>query len=210
MNILFVCAHHDDLELGAGASVAKMSSEGHNVYSLVMTNSGYTGPDNKIIRDEKLAHEEAIAAARVLDYTLLTSDGHTFDIPVSDENIVKILNAVKKYKIDTVFTHWHGDTHPPHVRINTMALHASRRVPRVLGFAPNWYVGQQSFAPNFFVPITEEQWNKKVEALKCYRSEFNRTGEQWIEYFDNQTRNYGIQTGANRAEGFFLYKYLWD
>lgn len=210
MNVLVVAAHHDDLELGCGGTVAKLLDGGHRVISLVMTHSGYNAPDGTSVRNKDVARREAMAASRTLGYELIGFDEDTFDIAVSDANICRILEVVREYQIDTLFTHWHGDTHPPHQRVNTMALHASRQVPRVLGFAVNWYVGAQSFSPQCFVSIGDTQWERKISALKCYESEYRRAGTKWSEYLDNQAINYGTAMGVKRAEGFATYKYLWS
>jgi LmbE family N-acetylglucosaminyl deacetylase len=210
MNILVVVAHHDDLELGCGGTVARLCDEGHRVISAVMTHSGYHGPDGNIVRDREASLKEAELASKVLGYELFSFDEDTFDMPVTDENIVKILNLINKFQIDTVFTHWHGDTHPPHKRTNTMVLHACRNVPRVLGMEINWYIGEKPFSPNFFISIDSSQWKRKIKALKCYKTEFKRAGAKWVKYLNNQTLNYGTKNGVSRAEGFVVYKYLWE
>ncbi|MDH4156211.1 MAG: PIG-L family deacetylase [candidate division Zixibacteria bacterium] len=210
MNVLIVAAHHDDLELGCGGTVAKLLDGGHQVISLIMTHSGYRAPDGASVRTKDAAKKEAESAARSLGYKLICSDEDTFDVPVNDSNICKILDAIHKYKIDTLFTHWHGDTHPPHRRINTMALHACRQVPRVLGFAVNWYMGEQTFSPRLFVSIDDSQWERKIGALQCYESEFRRAGPKWVEYLNHQALNYGTAIGVKRAEGFTVYKHLWE
>ena len=210
MNILVVTAHHDDLELGCGGTVAKLLDGGHRVISLVMTHSGYRAPDGTVVRTRDAAEKEAQAAARTLGYELICSDQDTFDVPVSDANICRILDAIRKYDIDTLFTHWHGDTHPPHRRINTMALHASRQAARVLGFAVNWYMGEEPFSPRLFISIDESHWERKIKALQCYESEFRRAGAKWVDYLNHETLNYGTAIGARRAEGFAVYKHLWS
>jgi len=209
MNVLVVTAHHDDLELGCGGTIAKLFDEGHRVISLVMTHSGYQGRDEIRVRTREDAIKEAHLASQILGYELISFDEDTFDMPISDSNILKILDSIFKYKIDTVLTHWHGDTHPPHRRINTMVLHACRHVPRVLGFAVNWYIGEQPFLPNFFVSINDSQWERKIKALQCYKSEYKRAGQRWVEYLSHQTLTYGIQIGVQRSEGYIVYKYLW-
>ena len=210
MKVLVVAAHHDDLELGCGGTVAKLVDGGHNVFSLVMTGSGYSGSDNTVVRSDSDALDEGKRAAKILNYQLQYLDEDTFDITVCDKNIRHILDIIAEHNIDTIFTHWHGDTHPPHQRVGQMALHVSRRIPRVLGFAVNWYIGSAPFSPNHFVPIEESHWNRKMQALRCYESEFRRAGEKWVAYLDNQTSNYGIQIGAKCAEAFIAYKYVWD
>jgi LmbE family N-acetylglucosaminyl deacetylase len=210
MNVLVVTAHHDDLELGCGGTIAKLNEGANQVVSLVLTNSEYRGPDKTLIRSKDAARKEGRLASQILGYELISFDEDALDIPVNDDNIVKILNIIDKYRIDTVFTHWHGDTHPPHRRVHRMALHACRRIPRVLGFAVNWYIGDQGFCPNLFVAIAESHWERKIQALQCYESEFKRAGETMVEYMDNYTLNCGIQIGVKRAESFLAYKYVWD
>jgi len=161
VNVLVVSAHHDDLELGCGGTVAKLLDSGHKVVSLVMTHSGYNAPDGTSVRSKNIAKSEAVSASRTLGYELICFNEDTFDIPIKDSNICKILETIDKHQIDTLFTHWHGDTHPPHRRVNTMVLHASRQVPRVMGFAVNWYIGEQIFSPKLFVSIEETQWKTK-------------------------------------------------
>ncbi len=210
MNILVVVAHHDDLELGCGGTVAKLVDEGHQVVSLVMTHSAYGGMDGEVIRDRGEVFFDAWAAAGILGYTLISLEEDTFDIPADNENIIEILKAISKYKIDTVLTHWRGDTHLAHRRVNDMVLAASRNVPRVLGFASNWYVGERQFAPNFFVSINDSQMERRIRALKCYKSEFERAGQKWVDYFSRLSLNYGVLSGTKLAEGYVVYKYLLD
>jgi hypothetical protein len=91
-----------------------------------------------------------------------------------------------------------------------MAVQASRRIPRVFGFAVNWYIGVVPFHPTTFVGIEEHHWRRKIEALACYESEFSRAGAAWVEYLDRQTLNFGVQLGVPRAEGFVTIKNLME
>ena len=210
MNVLVVCAHHDDLEVGCGGTVARLIDAGHAVTSLVMTHSGYQAPDGTPVRSKDAALREARRAADTLGYELVSHDEDTFDIVENDANVCKILTVIERRGIDTVLTHWHGDPHPPHQRVHRMALHASRHLPRAFGFAVNWYVSAVPFVPHLFVAISDAQWQRRLSALRCYEGEFQRTGERWVGYLDNQTRNYGTQIGVERAEAFTVYKHLWD
>src|SRR5688572_14726000 len=57
MNVLFIGAHADDIELGAAGLVARMLALGHRVYFLVLT-------DDATIPQER--REEAVAGAAAL------------------------------------------------------------------------------------------------------------------------------------------------
>ena len=210
VNALVVSAHHDDLELGCGGTVARLLEGGHHVTSLVLTHSGYTAPGGKVIRDRAQALAEGREAARALGYELVAFEEDTMDLQVTDANVCRILEVLERGRIDTLYTHWRGDTHPVHQRITTMALQASRRVPRVFGFAVNWYLGAEAFHPTTFVALEDRHWEKKLQALGCYRSEFDRAGAAWVEYHDRQALNFGTQLGVKRAEGFVTIKNLQD
>ena len=210
MNVLIITSHHDDLEIGCGATVAKMRDQGHKVISLVMTHSGYSGPNGEIIRTQEDAKNEASFASKTLDYELISYEEDTFDIEVSDKNIRKILRVIQEKQIDTVFTHYHNDIHPPHNKVYQMVIHACRHIPRIFGIQSNWYIGKDIFSPNLFIAINESQWERKIEAIKCYESEFNRTGSKWLEFLNNRSLYYGLLIGVKRAEGFYIYKQLWN
>ena len=209
MNVLVISAHHDDLELGCGAAIAKMIDNGHKVTSLVMTHSGYNGINGEVVRHKDQAKKECLAASNILGYDLECLDRDTFDVEINDQNICRVLNVIRERKIDVLFTHWHGDSYYVHNKVYTMAKHCSRSIPIVLGFSANWYIGETVFAPSFFISVDESQWERKIKALKCYESEFKRDGDKWINYLENQTKNYGIQINEKRAEGFVAYKYNW-
>ena len=50
-------AHHDDLELGCGGTIAKLHDRESRLISLVLTNSEYRGPDKTIIRTKEAAEK---------------------------------------------------------------------------------------------------------------------------------------------------------
>ena len=205
-----IVAHHDDLEIGCGGTIAKLHEKGHNITSLVMTHSGYTNPEGKIVRTKQEALEEGLLASKFLNYELVSLNEDTFDIKECDANVSKIIKVIQEKNIDVVFTHFHADTHPPHNRVFKMAIQASRHIPNIFGMQINWYLGEELFNPRFFVEVTESHWEKKLNAIKLYKSEYNRIGDKWIDYLNNQSLNYGSQIGVKRAEAFHIYKFLWN
>jgi N-acetylglucosamine malate deacetylase 1 len=209
-NILVVAAHCDDLELGCGGTIAKLSEEGHKIICYVMTNSEWKNENNEVLRKKEDAFKGAKKAAEILGYELIIGEEDAHDILVRDTLVLKLFDVINRNKIDTIFTHWHDDYHIPHWRINQLVLNCCKKTPRVLGYSVNWYLGRTPFAPNFFISISETQWNKRIEALKCYTDEYKRVGKNWVQYLDNLTQCYGQQIGTHRAEGFHIYKFRWD
>ena len=64
----------------------------------------------------------------------------------------------------------------------------------------NYYMNE-FFSPNIFIDITNE-WEKKIEALQLFSSQWARSGNDWTEYLDVTSRYYGKIIGVKRAEGF--------
>ena len=190
--------------------MARLIDAGHRVISLVMTNSGYADAAGVEVRSSEQAAAEGSAAARVLGYELVALDNDTFDLPSGDSTVREILRVLGDRQIDTILTHWHGDTHPPHRALNGMVVHAGRRASRVLGFAVNSYLGTEAFDPRVLVPLEQSHWERKIEALRCYESELARTGGEWVERLDRVSRELGSMIGAPRAEAFVAYKLRWE
>src|SRR5208282_335532 len=99
MNILVVVAHHDDLEIGCGGSIAKLIAAGNRVTCLVMTNSEYSSAQGVVIRRREDAAAESILAARTLGYEIISIDQNCFDIAMSDANACHILRAIEQFGI---------------------------------------------------------------------------------------------------------------
>ena len=72
MNVLFVGAHHDDLEVSSGGSVKRWVEEGCNVFSAILTDSTWTGPDGTRFRDPQQVESYCQKAARLLGYTQIS------------------------------------------------------------------------------------------------------------------------------------------
>ena len=68
---LFIGPHPDDIEIGAGATAAKLAAEGKDVAFLICTDGRY-GDGATALRGDELAEErrrEAIASAKMLGVT---------------------------------------------------------------------------------------------------------------------------------------------
>ena len=73
MKILVVTAHPDDVDFGAGGTIARWISEGHEVVYCLVTDGQAGGSDNTISRDEmaRIRRREQTAAAKVLGVHLI-------------------------------------------------------------------------------------------------------------------------------------------
>lgn len=206
MNVLGVNAHPDDIELMAGGTLARWIAEGHTVHVLTFTDGGWTAPDGTVMRAEEGLTEEREAAS-CIGYTVENLGYPALEMSFQDKHVVEVLDRVAEHKIDTMITHWDGDLHHDHEVVSRIAMAASRRVPRVLMGQVNYYL-REVFTPNYFVDITDT-WRQKIEALGCYKSQWERQRADWTEFLDQTTSYFGKMAGVRRAEGFVTRKYLY-
>lgn len=207
MNILFIGAHFDDLELGCGGAIKKFSANGDKVYSFIATTSGYDNHDGAKIRDSHVAYEEGKKASVILGSTLICGKHITKNLVCTSELIEEINAIIDKVKADVIFTHWDGDVQQDHRNLSLATLTAARHIPRLFMYRCNWYVSTQDFSGNYYIDISE-QIEYKITALKEYVSEYKRRGEEWINFFIDQNRVWGRLIGVKYAEEFKVVKYL--
>ena len=103
---LFIGPHPDDIEIGAGATAAKLAAEGKDVAFMICTDGRY-GDGATALRGDELAEErkrEAIASAKMLGVTdvrfIGLCDGAGYDV---DELLRGIARTVGEFKPDVIF-----------------------------------------------------------------------------------------------------------
>lgn len=193
-NILFVGAHPDDIELGCGGTLLKHIERGDSVICLILTN-GEKGNRSR-------GKEECISSLNFLGVKEVFfgdfSDGY---LKHNHKTVNFIESIIKKFNIQRVYTHDVNDTHQDHRNCSLSVSSAARRVGEVILFAgPST---TNLFDPHYFIEISEQQINKKINALNHYHSQLNRP------YFDNSILKKiaelnGSKCNVNYAEAFSL------
>ena len=201
MNILALGAHCDDIELGGGGSLLAWKKQGHNITVFTASNSGYHDQHGDLVRADETARAEAVRAAEFLGAKLITADFATFELEFAEPLNRKLLEVLDQVRPDLVLTHWTGDVHHDHRALARAALHCCRHVPRLLMYRSNWYESDDCFDPRFFVDICDTL-EQKIELVKIYRSECDRTSPGWIDYIRAQAKLMGLKASVQHAEGF--------
>lgn len=207
MNVLAIGAHFDDIELGCGGSLAKHVANGDDVYAFVATKSGFTNHQNIEIRSNNVAAQEGENAMKVLGVKLIKGNFNTLELEFTDELNLEILKIVEKKEIDLVYTHWIGDIHHDHIAVSRASLHSCRHVPRLLMYRSNWYHSNLEFKENFYVDISD-YWGIKESSVEAHKSEMQRVGKKWIDFFYNEAKNAGQRIGVEKAEVYEVVKWL--
>lgn len=218
--VLVIVAHPDDEILGQAGTVRKLSNKGICCRAVIVA-EGMTSRVNK--RNEfdfeelKELQADAKNSADIVGYQSIDfcglPDNRLDGMELLD--VVKIVREyVEKYEPDTIFTHHHGDLNIDHRIVCEAVLTACRpvkgySVKRIYAFetpsSTEWnYTYDESFKPNVYFDVSETI-QKKVEALKCYRSESEdsphpRSSEALLALSEFRGSNVGVKY----AEAFML------
>ena len=205
--VLVIGAHHDDIELGCGGTIAKLIKDGAKVTAIVISNSEIRDQKNKIIRSKRTAKIEGLNGLKTLGIKkIINLNVNIFDLEKKKFFISKKLNQiVDKEKFDTLFTHWNYDPHFDHSEIAKISIWLSRKINNVFQYRSNYYFSNQIFNENYFFDISSTLEIKK-KALLAHKSEMKRNNFKWYNYYINQALINGIKIDTLAAESFFSYK----
>lgn len=176
---LFIGAHPDDIELGAGGTVARLTSAGWDILLCILTNEANQATASK-------RSNEAKAAARLLG----VKPKRIIFIGLPDTNfgcnsqtvaaVRKVMNNCKFYP-DIVFTHTKADSHNDHRTAYEITLAAFRRAP-ILSYGIVNSLIKSEFTPKLFVDISN-YYDQKLLAISQHKSQSTRINEKTIQNF---------------------------
>jgi LmbE family N-acetylglucosaminyl deacetylase len=163
--VLAFGAHPDDLEVGAGGLLARLSAEGAEVTLAIVSIPTLT----------EQRKEEARAAADVIDANLVVIYE---DKPCRVEDIAmhelvrRFDNIVGDVRPDLVITHSANDLHWDHGLVNRATVSALRRTPcDLLAYLSSPEMNAQSRSlGNCFADISQYV-EAKVAAIACHKSQ---------------------------------------
>ena len=215
LDLLVFGPHSDDIEIGLGGTVARHAAEGDRVGLCDLTEADLSS--NGTVEQRRA---EADEAARVLGAlwreNLKWPDG---GIAATPEMIRSAVDVIRRHRPRTVAIPYWDDRHPDHVaashvlRVATFKSTLRRYVTEAEAWRPEWvcyYFINDSAPPSFVVDVSAH-YQRKRDALACYRSQFapasdgavatrltHATFKQLIESRDAQ---FGALAGVAFAEG---------
>ena len=192
--VLFLGAHPDDIELGCGALLHHIVRQ-TDVLCVTLSDN-QKNPDLQHVKNE---HYQSMAVLGVPQEKIVLGPFTTRVFPDSRQDILEyFLKLRRDFQPDLIFVHSRQDVHQDHLTMTDEALRAFRGIT-VLGF--DVVRSSYGFFPHFLVEVSEEDVNKKIEALSCYETYRDRY------YFNSElTRSIMVRHGALAerpfAEGF--------
>lgn len=199
MNIIAFGAHPDDIEIGAGGTLARHVAQGDRVMMVVMTGGEQGGADSKT-RVKEL-HD----SAKILGIHEVTCLGYPdTNIPETPEVVKKLDEIVAKWKPERAYIPFTREIHQDHRRTSEQSLVACRNLPQILMYeGPSTF---PDFEVHYWIDITKTI-DKKCVAIAAYGSQ----GEKEILKIDairSLNRFRAFQARGTYAEGFNVFRFI--
>lgn len=217
--LLVVQPHPDDLEIGAGATVAKLVRSGKKVSCLTITD-GSAGTYDSAADGSKLAatrRSETEAAAAILGVTELHwlnySDGGNLAYEEVRAGITSAIRLIKPEAVMVCDPWLPYEAHSDHIRTGLATAEAAflSNMPRFCptdienGLEPHAVkiVGFYYTAyPNTFIDVADT-WELKIGAIGCHVSQFSgKKAEHLINMLRTRASALAAESGAELVEAF--------
>jgi N-acetylglucosamine malate deacetylase 1 len=221
IDILAFGAHPDDVELSASGTLLKHISQGKKVVIVDLT-QGELGSRGTI----ETRYQEANVASQIIGLedrvNLKMEDGF---FTHSQENLMKIVEQIRRFKPEIVLANAIEDRHPDHAKGSKLVSDAcflaglvkiesnfegqkqEAHRPKVVYH----YIQDRYIKPDFVIDVTDFV-EQKFESIKAYKTQFYDpnsqepqtpiSGEEFFEFLRGRMAEFGRSIGVRYAEGF--------
>ncbi len=221
LDILAFAAHPDDVELCCAGTLIKHSNAGYKVGIIDLTQGELGTRGTAEIRALESSKASKIMNLSVRE-NLNLGDGF---FSLSNENKMKIVEMIRKYKPETVIANAIYDRHPDHGRASELVSDGCflaglvKVVTRHNGEVQEaWrpkvvyhYIQDRFIQPDFIVDISTV-YSERVEAIKSYSSQFYDpesnepetaiSSKQFFDSLQARALELGRIIGCEYGEGF--------
>ena len=221
VDILVIMAHPDDAELSCSGTILSSISNGMSVGIIDLT-KGELGTRG----NEKIRLKEADDSAKVLGVkfrdNLGLRDGF-FDS--NEKSVLLLIEKIRLHTPNIIITNAKTDRHPDHENASKLVKKASFlsgliKIKTKINnknqdlFRPNiiLYCIQNNYInPDFIVDISKH-FDKKIESIKCFKSQFYNpdsdeaesfiSTEEFMGFINARSVEMGHSIGVKHGEGF--------
>lgn len=205
LDLLAVGCHPDDVELTCGGTLRRAADQGYRTGILDLTRGELGTKGTPARRAREAARAAEILGAAVRDNLELPDAG----VIPTPETRLRAVGALRRLRPSVLILPWIRGRHPDHrlgselmrdacflaglVRFGEGEPHRPRKVIYATSFRED--VGK----PTFVVDISE-QFERKMDAVRCYASQFDDatqageafpTGQPFYDLVETQNRHYG-------------------
>jgi bacillithiol biosynthesis deacetylase BshB1 len=221
VDLLAIAAHRDDVELTCAGTLIKMQRKGYRTAIIDLTRGEMGTRGSAAVREQ-----EALNAAEIIGVTERVNAGlPDAALHNTDETRGVLVSLIRRFRPRTVILPYPVGRHPDH----RIAAEISRDACYLAGLAkydaagdahrPNKVLYAQAYRedpikPSFVVDISDE-FESKMAAIKCYRSQFDGaeaageifpTGQDLYELIRIQNAHYGSLIRKLYGEPFYTHE----
>ena len=211
--VMFIGAHPDDIELGAGGLLCQLIKRGIEVMGIDITDGELTP-----MGDREIRAKECRAASAVLGLSeRVCLDEPNRILQDTVEARTKLAVEIRRFRPERIITHLEIDAHPDHTaawyitkgavllaRIHKIDLpYEPWRTGRILKY-PCYHL-KTVYNPSILLKLEEDEFEKKLEAVKCYESQFvwHEPNRKIFSELEGLMRHYGSMIGSEFAEPYY-------
>jgi N-acetylglucosamine malate deacetylase 1 len=205
--ILILSPHTDDAELGAGGTIARFIDEGKDIHYIVFSGCESSVPNGlpkDTLRKECASSSTVIGILpeklNILYYKVRTFPEHRQEIL---EDLIKFKQQIQP---DLVLAPSSQDMHQDHGVIYWEALRAFKKDASIWGYEHPW--NNLTFTTDVFVKLEPEHLERKIRALKEYKSQ-NFRGYMDERNLRSLCCTRGSQLDMQYAEAFELVRLIY-
>jgi bacillithiol biosynthesis deacetylase BshB1 len=210
--------HPDDIEIGLGGTIARHTADGYSVGLCDLT-AGELGTNGT--PEER--RREALKAAAVLGAAWRENLGWPDGaIDLSAPLVQSAVEFIRRHQPRAIAIPYWNDRHPDHLgasQVLSQAVFKSglrRYETASAAWRTDWvcyYFINDSAEPSFVIDVADH-YQRKRDALACYRSQFAPTGAAAVEtrltapsfkqLIESRDAQFGARVGVAFAEGFVV------
>ncbi len=229
VDILVFAAHPDDAELACSGTILKHIQMGRTVAIIDLTR-GELGTRGSM----EIRSQESAASTKILGITARANAGFEDGFFESDkEHCLKLAEFIRFYQPEIVLCNAITDRHPDHGKASELASRACflsglikietfREGIKQEAWRPKniyHYIQDRAIQPDFVVDISAH-WNKKMECILAFKSQFYDpattinepqtmiSGKSFLQFLESRARDFGRSIGVEYGEGFTKEKQL--
>lgn len=220
LDLLVIAAHPDDAEIGIGGAILATIASGSRVGIVDLSRGELSSRGTPELRAEETA-----AATEMLGVHWRTClelpDGSIRD---DDESRKALVAVFRETRPRVVLAPWKNDLHPDHAAAGLLAYRSlylggvrhyrtsvsqTEAVVQHRAAALGYYMCHTPFEPSIVVDISEH-WNRKMEVVRCYRSQFHDpahegpptkiSSPQFMAAVEGRARDLGSRSGVELGE----------
>ena len=206
--VLILSPHTDDAELGCGGTITRLLDKKIDVLWIVFSTAEDSIP-NGMPKD--ILKQEFLQITRKLDLNNSNYEINNYrvrNLPAHRQEILEYLVKIKNsFNPDLVIGPSLNDYHQDHLVLANEMIRAYKSSASIISYELPW--NHVSFSNQMFVSLEKRHIDKKIELLKCYKSQLVKHRNYFSDDFIyGLARTRGVQINSEYAEAFEVIRWI--